>query len=167
MEGALLPEGAETVDEGLPLRGVVAEAGGDAEEEGVILSNFVGGYHGDGGVFWRGVLRGLLARGLHDGGAGTDHLGEDFLGEGLGDLVDIGGATSRFDTCQFGVGERLDVAVHGVVDDGDLWSHGGWFEGGLCCGRKWAVRMCWVAEFKPDQRKKEERRERDRRLAGA
>ena len=58
VEGALLPEGAETVDEGLPLCGVVAVAGGDAKEVGVVFSHVIGGYHGDGGVFWGGVLGG-------------------------------------------------------------------------------------------------------------
>ena len=67
-EGAGHPELAELVDEGLPLGGVVAVAGGDAEEEGVVLLHVVGGDEGDGGVLAGGV-----------------HFGEDFLGEGFFD----------------------------------------------------------------------------------
>ena len=62
--GPLLTGG---IPEGLPLGRKVAVAGGDAEEEGVIALESVGGDGGD-VEFWGGV-----------------HLGEDFGREGLRD----------------------------------------------------------------------------------
>jgi hypothetical protein len=53
---------------GLPLGGKVAVAGWDAEEEGVVLCELVGGDE-------RGVWRFALAGGVH--------LAEDLLGEGF------------------------------------------------------------------------------------
>lgn len=69
-EAAGLPLLAGVVPEGLPLGGEVAVAGGDAEEEGVVLLELVRGDDGDGSGLARGV-----------------HLGEDFFGEGLFDSV--------------------------------------------------------------------------------
>lgn len=71
----LLPLSTSLVPEGFPLRGEVAVAGRDAEEDGVVLLE-------DGGVGqgWdRVVFRGSV------------HFGEDFLGKGLLDAVQIGG----------------------------------------------------------------------------
>ena len=70
-EAALLPLLARLVPEGLELRGEVAVAGGDTEEDSVKLFE-------DGGVFEdrdRGVLGGCV------------HLVENLLGEGLGDSI--------------------------------------------------------------------------------
>ena len=57
---------------------------------------------------------------------------------GKGDsLVDIGGTTSLFDTLLLGLSELGNVAVHGVEDDSDFWSHCGLFPGAVClllCG---------------------------------
>lgn len=65
---AVLPLFARLVPEGFPLGGEVAVAGGDAEEEGVVVFEGVRGDEGDGGVLaWR------------------VHFGEDFLGEGFFD----------------------------------------------------------------------------------
>ena len=59
------------IPEGFPLRGEVPVAGGDAEEEGVVFLELVGGDEGDG-----------------VGLAGGVHFAEDFLGEGFLDSVD-------------------------------------------------------------------------------
>ena len=59
---------AGLVPEGFPLRGEVAVAGGDAEEEGVVAFELVRGDCGDGGGF-----------------GGRVHFGQDFFGEGFGD----------------------------------------------------------------------------------
>ncbi len=66
--GARLPLLAGAVPEGFPLGGEVAEAGRDAEEEGVVFSEFSSGDFGDAGVF-----------------GGRVHLGEGVGGEGFGD----------------------------------------------------------------------------------
>ena len=58
-----LPLLAGLIPEGLPLGGEVAVAGGDAEEEGVVFRELLGGDEGDG-----------------VGLAGGVHLAEDFLG---------------------------------------------------------------------------------------
>ena len=65
-EAALLPLAASAVEEGFPLSGKVAVAGGDAEERGVVFLEFGGGDGGDGGVLGWGV-----------------HFLEDFVGQGL------------------------------------------------------------------------------------
>lgn len=105
--GHLAPEAtgspllAGLVPEGLPLGGEVAVAGGDAEEEGVVLLEL-------GGVLEDGHVGGL---------GGSVHLGEDLLGEGLGDLVDVGRAAGLLDTGLLSLGQLLDVAVHGVLGE--------------------------------------------------
>lgn len=45
------------------------------------------------------------------------HLGQDFLGESFGDLVDIGSATSLFNTLLLGLSKLLDMAVEGILFD--------------------------------------------------
>ena len=65
---ARLPLLPRLVPKGLPLVREVSESRRDAEEEGVILFELVGGDEGDGA-----------------GLAGSVHLGEDLLGEGLFD----------------------------------------------------------------------------------
>lgn len=90
---------AGLVPEGLPLGGEVAEAGGDPDQEGVVL--------GEGG----GVLEDLDVGGL---GAGAQ-LGQDLGGECLGDLEDVGGAAGGLDALQLGLRELLDVPVEGVL----------------------------------------------------
>lgn len=75
LQGAVHPQLAEAVDEGLPLRGEVAVAGGHAEEEGVVLREGVGLGEGN-----RGVLRG----GVHLGG---HFAGEGFFDSGRGRVV--------------------------------------------------------------------------------
>lgn len=66
VQGARLPQLTEMVDECLPLGRVVAVAGGDAEEEGVVGLEDVRGDEGDALVLRRRV-----------------HLAEHFLWEGL------------------------------------------------------------------------------------
>lgn len=71
VEGARLPLAARVVPKGLPLRGEVAVARGDANQKGVVLGQ-----------------RGRVRQRLDVGGlGGRVHLGEDFLGEGLRDSV--------------------------------------------------------------------------------
>lgn len=72
VEAASLPLLAGLVPEGFPLGGEVAEAGGDAEEEGVVFFELVRSDEGDGA-----------------GLAGCVHLREDFFGKGLFDSVSI------------------------------------------------------------------------------
>lgn len=88
VEGAGLPLAAGAVPEGLPLRGEVAVARGNAEEEAVVL--------GERG----GVREDLDVRGL----GGRVHLGEDLVGERLGDLEEIGGAAGGVDALDLGLG---------------------------------------------------------------
>lgn len=67
-ETALHPLAAGAVEEGLPLGGEVAVAGGNAEEHAIVLLELGGRDFGDGGVLGRGV-----------------HLGEDFFRKGFFD----------------------------------------------------------------------------------
>lgn len=69
-ESTGLPEATEVVNERLPLGAIVGVAGGDAEEEGVVLGHGVGGGKGNGGVLLWGV-----------------HLLQDFGGEGFFDSI--------------------------------------------------------------------------------
>lgn len=113
------PDAAGLVPEGLPLGGEVAEAGGDAEEDGIVLEQ---------------VSR--LSDGVGGLGGGV-HLAEDVGGEGFGNpgvpismngthksrlkdeedsLEDIGLAACGFDTLLLSLGQLGDVAVHGVLD---------------------------------------------------
>lgn len=87
------------VPEGLPLGGEVSVTGGDTQKEGIVALE-------DGGVI----------EGRDVGGLGRSvHLGEDVLGEGLGDLEEVGGTASLLNTSLLGLGHLLDVAVHGVL----------------------------------------------------
>ena len=80
------------------MRGPGAIAGGDPEQEGVVFFEFVRVDGGDVGGF-----------------GGRVHFGEDFGGEGFGDLVEVAGAAGGFDAGFFGQGQFVDVAVHGVL----------------------------------------------------
>lgn len=98
-EAARLPLLASVVPEGSPLGGPVAVAGGDAEEERVVLLEHRGvGDLGDRLVLGRSV-----------------HLGQDLLGESLLDAVEIDGAAGLFDALGLSLGEGLDVAPGGVL----------------------------------------------------
>ena len=67
------------------------------------------------------------------GGGGAYHLSKDFLRESLSELVDIYFTAGAFDTFLFGVGERLNVPIHGPVDNSNARSHiegcSGYFDG--------------------------------------
>jgi hypothetical protein len=78
VESALHPKLTERVNEGLPLRRVVAESGGDTEEEGIIFCHHIGSDKGD-----RGVLSGGM------------HLACDFCGEGFLDPANPVSESSR------------------------------------------------------------------------
>ena len=71
--------------------------GGDTKEERIVLEE-IGGLDG--------LVR-RLGRGVH--------LGEDLLGEGLGDLEDLDLATSGLDTSLDGLSELGDVACSSGV----------------------------------------------------
>jgi len=95
---------ASLVPESLPLGGEVSVTGGDTKEEGIVALK-------DGGV----------VEGRDDGGLGRSvHLGEDILGEGLGDLEEVGRAASLLNTGLLSLGQLLDVAVHRVLNPGDV-----------------------------------------------
>lgn len=83
----------------LPLGREVAVTGGDAEQEAVILEE----------------LLGVLEHGHVGGLGGGVHLVEDILGQGLGDLEEVGGAAGLFNASLFSISELLDVAVHRVL----------------------------------------------------
>lgn len=83
----------------LPLGREVSVTGRDTEEEAVVLEELLGVVEG------RDV--GILG--------GSVHLGQDFLGESLGDLEDVDGTTGSLDTLLLSEGESLDVAVEGVL----------------------------------------------------
>jgi hypothetical protein len=100
--GAVGPLLARVVKESLPLRGEVAVTGGDTEEDGVVLLE-------GGGVGQEGDVGGL---------AGSAHLGENLLGEGLRDLVQGGFAARLADALKlgFGLGEGgLAACLNGSV----------------------------------------------------
>lgn len=98
-EGTSLPLATGLVPEGAPLGREVAVAGGDTEEEGIVLLEDGGvGEGGDGAILGRGV-----------------HLGEDLLGEGLLDLVEVDGTAGRLDALGLSLRKGLHVAVHRVL----------------------------------------------------
>lgn len=105
--GHLAPETAGSpllaglVPESLPLGGEVSVTGGDTEEEGIVVLKDAG------------VVEGWNVGGL----GGSVHLGKDLLGEGLGDLEEVGSATGLLDTGLLSLGHGLDVAVHGVLEE--------------------------------------------------
>ena len=63
------PDTTGLVPEGPPLSGEVTVAGGDTEEESIVSGELVRSHHGVGGL------------------GGSVHLGQDILGEGLGDPI--------------------------------------------------------------------------------
>lgn len=98
-EAAGLPLLASVVPERAPLGWEVAVAGGDSEQESVVLLEYRGvGDLRDGLVFGRGV-----------------HLGQDVLREGLLDAVEVDGTAGFFDALGLGLGEGLDMAPGGVL----------------------------------------------------
>lgn len=99
-EGAGLPLTASAVPEGPPLCGEVAVAGGDAHKEGIVLLE-------DGGVADLGN-RGVLG--------GSVHLGQNIVGKGLGDAVEVDGTAGLANALGLGLGEGLDVAPGGVLE---------------------------------------------------
>jgi len=106
-----LPESAGGIEEGLELRGGAAEASAGTEEESVGVGE-VGGL-GDGDV--------------GEGFFGFDgaHLFEDGVGEGFGDLEELGlGAGDGAGAFGEGFGELVGVAVEAVENDFDLGAHG-------------------------------------------
>jgi len=48
------------------------------------------------------------------------HLGQDILGEGLGDAVEVDGAAGFSDALGLSLGELLNVAIGGVLEAGVL-----------------------------------------------
>ena len=93
-ESARGPLAASAVEESLPLGGEVAVACRDTEEDGVVL-----------------LERGGVAEEGHVGGLGRRvHLGEDLLGESLGDLVHVGVAASLADTLELSLGLEEGVS---------------------------------------------------------
>lgn len=103
VEATRRPDTAGLVPEGLPLGRHVAVTGGDTEEDTVVFEELRGVVKdGDSGILGRSV-----------------HLAEDFLRKGLGDLVDVDGGTGLLSTSLLGEGEGLDVAVGGVLLQGE------------------------------------------------
>ncbi len=118
-ELALHPEAAGGVEERLHLAGHHAEAGGRDEDDGIVVAELVG-------IRDRDVGEGLLRV---DG----VHLGEDFLGQRLGnalenglDALEVGGAGNR------SLGHLPAVAVGGVEENENL--SGAFFRGDVCRG---------------------------------
>lgn len=84
----------------LPLSGEVSISSGNAKQEAVVLGEGLG-------VLKEGdILR--LGRSVH--------LGEDLIRQSLGDLVDVDLGASSLGTLLLGLGELLNVAVHGVLE---------------------------------------------------
>jgi len=99
-EATSLPLLAGVVPEGPPLGGEVAVAGGDTHKEGIVLLK-------DGGVGDVGDRR-VLGRSVH--------LGQNLLGEGLGDAVQVDLAASLTNALGLGLGEGLDMSPGGVLE---------------------------------------------------
>ena len=95
---ALLPLLARVIEEGLPLRGEIAVAGRDAEEEGVVGLQGLGRGEGDRRVLPRGV-----------------HLLEHLLGQRLLHLEEVRFPACGLDPGLFRFGQLADVPVHGVL----------------------------------------------------
>lgn len=94
------PDLARLVPEGLPLGGEVAVTSGDTEEEGIVLKE---------------LLR--LGDGVVGLGRSMQQL-QNVVGESLGDLEDVGLATSSLNALLFGLRQLGDVAVQGVLQRG-------------------------------------------------
>lgn len=112
------PDATGAVPEGLPLRGEVTVASGDTEEDTIVGEELVRGHNGVGGL------------------GGSVHLGQDIVGERLGDpmgdkvvsqshcaqyaaeglLENIGLTTGSLNALLLGLSQLLDVAVQGVLE---------------------------------------------------
>lgn len=103
-EGARGPLATSPVPERFPLCREVAVASGDTHEEGIVLLE-------DGGVADLGD-RGVLGRSVH--------LGQDLLGEGLRDAEEVDLTACLADALGLGLGEGLDMAPGGVLEDSVL-----------------------------------------------
>lgn len=80
-------------------------------------------------IIWRtlsGRVSGILGETLVDLQGGTMRC--------VCSLVDVNGAAGSLNALLFGIDQSLDVAVHRVVDDGDLGSHD---EGCFCVEIGW------------------------------
>lgn len=114
METTRLPQATEAIDEGLPLSTVVGIAGGNAKQEGIVLSEDLRGNEGDGSVLLWGIhlLQDFGWEGLFDSVRGNDFVrfarSKDYLGTlSVNILVDIGLSASGLNTlllssCQLG-----------------------------------------------------------------
>lgn len=91
------PDGAGLVPEGLPLSGEVTVTSGDTKEDGIVLQEVVGLNSGVG----------RLGRGVH--------LGQNLIGESLGDLEDVDFAAGGLNALLLSLGQLLDVAVQRVL----------------------------------------------------
>lgn len=92
------PDSAGLVPESLPLGREVTVTSGDTEEDGIVLEEVLG-----------------LGNGVRGLGRGV-HLAQDFIRKSLGNLVDSRRSTGSFNALLLGLGQLLDVAVHGVLD---------------------------------------------------
>lgn len=103
------PDAAGLVPESLPLGGEVTVASGDTDEDGIVFEENLG--------------FGNRVRGF----GGSVHFGQDLVGEGLGDLEDIDLAAGGLNALLLGLGQFLDVAVHGIllVVSAVWWGRGG------------------------------------------
>lgn len=102
------PLAASGIPERLPLSWEVTITGGNANEERIV------------------ALEGLGIDDWDIGGLGRSvHLGQDFLRESLGDLIEIGLDAGLLETFLLSFGKLLDVSIHGVKNDGDFGSHFG------------------------------------------
>jgi hypothetical protein len=99
-EATALPLLAGVVPEGPPLRGEVAVASGNAHKESIVLleDRRVGDL-GDRGVLGRSV-----------------HLGQNLLGESLGDAVEVDLAAGLTNALGLSLGEGLDMTPGGVLE---------------------------------------------------
>jgi len=94
-----LPLPTRAVPEGTPLGWEIAIAGRNSEQEGVVLFElFRARELGDRGVFGRRV-----------------HFREDFVWQRFLHAEEVDGPPGSADAFGFGLGEGLDVAVHGVL----------------------------------------------------
>lgn len=91
------PDGAGSIPEGLPLCREVTVAGGNTEEDGIVLQEIIGLNDGVGRL------------------GGSVHLGQNLVGESLGDLEDVGLAASGLNALLLGLSQLLDVAVERVL----------------------------------------------------
>lgn len=94
-----LPLAAGLVPESLPLRREVAVARRDTEEVGIVLLQ--------GGRVIEGRDAAVLGRSVH--------LGQDLIGEGLGDLVEVAGTAGGLDALGLLLGQGLDMTPGGVL----------------------------------------------------